>query len=156
MVEKEKKLPPIRDRALAYLARREHTPLELARKLQHAGYVEDEIRTTLDELSERGWLSSQRFAENYVTQKQAKYGSQKMAYELRQKGVDESIVQQILTETKETELKRAIEVWRRKYNSPPSNNFEMAKQIRFLQGRGFTPNIIRQIFNMVFSENHAA
>lgn len=144
MVEKEKKLPPIRDRALAYLARREHTPLELARKLQHAGYVEDEIRTTLDELSERGWLSSQRFAENYVTQKQAKYGSQKLTYELRQKGVDESVIKQTLDAVKETELERAREIWRKKFGVSPSDQKEKARHIRFLQSRGFSTDIIQK------------
>lgn len=138
MVEKEEKLPPIRDRALAYLARREHTPLELARKLQHAGYAEDEISTTLGELSERGWLSSKRFAENYVIHKQAKFGSQKLAYELRQKGVEELIVQQTLEAVKETELKRAREVWLKKFGEPPANQKEKARQIRFLQSRGFS------------------
>jgi regulatory protein len=138
VVEKEEKLPPIRDRALAYLARREHTPLELTRKLQHAGYAEDEIETTLGELSERGWLSSQRFAENYVIHNQAKFGSQKLAYELRQKGVEESIIQQTLGKAKESELERAREIWRKKFGVPPSNQKEKSQQIRFMQNRGFS------------------
>lgn len=138
MTEKEKKLPPVRDRVMGYLARREHTNLELTRKLQHAGYAEDEIKTTLGELSERGWLSSQRFAENYVSQKQTKFGSQKLAHELRQKGVEELIIQQALTEAKETELERASKVWRKKFGVPPANQKEKARQIRFLQSRGFS------------------
>ncbi len=134
---------PIRDKVLAYLARREHTPLELARKLQHGGYAKDEISTVLEEFSQRGWLSSQRFAENYVTHKQAKFGSQKLAYELRQKGVEESVVQQALEAAKETELERAREVWRKKYGVPPTTPAEKARQIRFLQSRGFDQTIIR-------------
>lgn len=136
---------PLRDKALAYLARREHTRLELARKLLHAGYAEEEINTVLDELSQRGWLSSKRFAENFVTQKQARFGSQKLAYELRQKGVEESIVQQTLAEAKETELERAREVWRRKFGHPPADQKEKARQVRFLQSRGFNADSIRRI-----------
>jgi len=146
VAEKEKKLPPIRDRAMSYLARRDHTPHELDRKLQHAGYEEDEIKTLINELSQRGWRSSQRFAENYVTQKQTRFGSQKLAYELRQKGVEESVVQQMLTVTKETELERARKIWRRKFSEPPANQKEKARQIRFLQHRGFTNETIKQIF----------
>ncbi len=145
-MEKEKKLPPVRDRAMSYLARREHTPLELARKLQRAGYEEDDIKTVLDELSKRGWLSSQRFAESYVTQKQTRFGCQKLAYELRQKGVEESIVQQALAETKETELERALAVWRKKFGVPPADKKETARQIRFLQSRGFSLEVTRKIF----------
>lgn len=130
---------------MAYLARREHTNLELARKLQHAGYAEDEIKAVLDELAERGWLSSQRFAENYVTQKQARFGNQKMAYELRQRGVEESVVLQALEAARETELERAREVWRKKFGVPPSDQKEKARQIRFMQGRGFSLGVIMQI-----------
>jgi regulatory protein len=141
-----KSLPPIRDKALAYLARREHTPNELARKLQHTGYEEEEIQSTIDELSQRGWLSSQRFAENYVTQKQAKFGSQKLAYELRQKGVEESVVQQTLETARETELERAREVWRKKFGVRPADQKEKARQIRFLQSRGFSLETTLKIF----------
>ena len=140
-----KVLPPIRDKALAYLARRDHTQHELTRKLLHAGYAEEEIKTALDELSQRGWLSSQRFAENYITQKQAKFGNQKLAYELLHKGVEESVVQQALAEAKETELERTREVWRKKFGTLPANQIEKARQIRFLQSRGFSSAIIRYI-----------
>ena len=143
-MQNDKPLPSIRDKALAYLARREHTPHELAGKLQHAGYAEDDIKTVVDELSQRGWLSSQRFAENYVTQKQARFGNQKLAYELRQRGVEESVVQQTLAEAKETELERAREVWRKKFGVLPSDQKEKARQIRFLQSRGFSLQVILQ------------
>jgi regulatory protein len=123
---------------MGYLARREHTPVELARKLQHAGYAEDEIRTVLEELSERGWLSSERFAAHYVTQKQAKFGSQKLAHELRQKGVEESVIQQTLETARESELERAREIWRKKFGKSPADQKEKARQIRFLQSRGFS------------------
>jgi regulatory protein len=143
-MQNDKPLPPIRDKALAYLARREHTPHELAGKLQHAGYAEDDIKTVVDELSQRGWLSSQRFAENFVSQKQTKFGNQKLAFELRQKGVEESVVQQTLAEAKETELERAREVWRKKFGILPSDQKEKARQIRFLQSRGFSLQVILQ------------
>lgn len=135
--------PPIRDKALAYLARREHTPLELASKLQHAGYEEEEIKLVLDELNKLGWLSTRRFAENYITHKQAKFGSQKLAYELRQKGVEESIIQQTLADTKETELERARMVWQKKFAAAPNSPAETARQVRFLQSRGFANETIR-------------
>ncbi len=144
-MQNDKPLPPIRDRALAYLARRDHTHLELTRKLLHAGYTEEEIKPALDELSQRGWLSSQRFAENYVTQKQARFGNQKLAYELRQKGVEESVVQKTLEEANETELERARDVWRKKFGVQPANQNEKARQFRFMQGRGFASETIRQI-----------
>ena len=149
---KDRKLTPIRDRALAYLARREHTRLELDRKLALAGYTEEDIEALLDELTQRGWLSNQRFAESYVQQKQQRFGPLKLAHELRGRGVDESTVQQALSTGKESELERAREVWKKRFGIPPANALEKAKQMRFLQGRGFSPNIIRCVVSHTASD----
>lgn len=142
-MQNDKPLPPIRDRAMFYLARREHTNQELSRKLLHAGYPGDEIKAVLEELNQRGWLSSQRFAENYVMQKQSKFGNQKLAYELRQKGVEESVIQEALAGAIETELERAGIVWQKKFVAAPNSPAETAQQVRFLQSRGFTNETIR-------------
>jgi regulatory protein len=148
----DKKLTPIRDRALAYLARREHTRLELAQKLDRAGYSETDIEPLLDDFSQRGWLSNQRFAESYVQQKQKRFGTVKLAHELRSRGVDESTVQQALITAKDAELERAREVWEKKFGARPANALEKAKQMRFLQGRGFSIELIRQILDMLQKE----
>jgi regulatory protein len=127
---------------MGYLARREHTNLELTRKLEHAGYAEDEIETILNEFSQRGWLSDQRFAEDFVNQKKSRFGILKLEYELRQHGVEETDIQRALELAQETELERALDIWRKKYDNLPANTSEKARQIRFLQGRGFSMNII--------------
>jgi regulatory protein len=46
---------------------------------------------------------------------------------------------------KESELESAREVWRRKFPEPPANANEKARQMRFLQGRGFSLDIIRKV-----------
>jgi regulatory protein len=144
--QSEKPLLPIRDRALACLARREHTHRELTRKLDRAGYEEEDIKALLDDFTQRGWLSNQRFAESYVQQKQQRFGTLKLAHELRSRGVDEPIAQPILKKTQETELERAREVWVKRFGGPPANTAEKAKQMRFLQGRGFSLRTIQQLF----------
>lgn len=140
-------LPPIRDRAIAYLAKRDHTRHELAGKLARAGYEADEIDALLAELSGRGWLSDQRFAENFVNLKQARYGSLRLAHELRQRGVAEEEIQRLLGRVGDTELDRAREVWRKKFGAPPANASERARQIRFLQSRGFSYEVSRRVLS---------
>ena len=135
----------LRAQALAHLARREHTRFELARKLRQAGHTEADIEPLLDELTQRGWLSDQRFAESYVQQKQQRFGALKLTHELRNRGVDESDIQRALSATAETELQRASEVWKKRFGDLPANPQEKARQMRFLQGRGYTPEIIRQV-----------
>lgn len=134
----------LRERALGYLARREHSRFELARKLAQAGFDETDISILLDEFEARNWLSDLRFAGSWVADHRAKAGSVKLAFELRQRGVDDRIIEAVLGEHRDSELERAREVWRKKFASPPANAAEKAKQMRFLQSRGFSSTVIRE------------
>ena len=134
----------LRERALGLLARREHSRAELTRKLETAGFAREEIALLLDAFEAKNWLSDRRFAESYVADHRAKAGSIKLAYDLRQRGVSESIVESVLSENRDTELARAREVWQKKFGAIPDGAEEKAKQIRFLQGRGFSSTIIRR------------
>ncbi len=136
----------LRERALRLLARREHSRFELARKLGQAGFVQHDIDPLLDEFEEKNWLSDRRFAESYVADHRARAGSVKLAYDLRQRGVPDSIIEASLNENRSSELARAREIWRKKFSLSPTGAAEKAKQLRFLQGRGFTMDVIRHVF----------
>ncbi len=137
--------PSLRDRALNLLARREHTRAELQRKL--APHTDDpqELVDLLDALAKRGWLSDARFAESLVHDKQAKFGSARLAHELRERGVSEAVIREQVAELRETELERARQVWQSKFGTMPQDAKERAKQMRFLQRRGFGLDVIGKI-----------
>lgn len=135
----------LRERALRLLARREHSRAELVRKLGQAGFVQDDIESLLDEFEGKKWLSDQRFAESYVADHRARAGSIKLAYDLRQRGVSEAIIESVLRENRNTELERAHQVWQKKFGSAPADSAAKARQIRFLQTRGFTLEAIQKI-----------
>ena len=137
----------LRERALRLLARREHSRFELARKLGQAGFAQHDIDALLDEFEGKNWLSDRRFAESYVADHRARAGSIKLAYDLRQRGVPDSIIEASLNEKRSSELARAREIWRKKFSLPPAGAAEKAKQLRFLQGRGFSVDIIRYVFD---------
>lgn len=142
-MQKEKKPPALREQALACLARREHSRAELERKLAQSGHAKEDIAALLDDFENRNWLSDRRYAESYVADHRARSGPVKLAYELRLRGVADSIIDAVLAETRDSELERAREIWRKKFGTPPENAQEKAKQIRFLQGRGFSLETIR-------------
>ncbi len=135
----------LRSRALGLLARREHSRAEMQRKL--APHTEDpqELIDLLDDFTRRGWLSDARFAEALVHDKQAKFGTSRLAYELRERGVEESIIRDQLIELKDTELERARQVWQSKFGVFPEDAKARAKQMRFLQSRGFSFDVIGKI-----------
>ena len=135
----------LRSRALGLLARREHSRTELQRKL--AAHVEDpqELADLLDDLSRRGWLSDERFAEALVQSKQAKFGVARLAYELRDRGVADSVIREQLADLKDSELERARQVWQSKFGVIPVDAKARAKQMRFLQSRGFSLDVIGKV-----------
>ena len=135
----------LRERALGLLARREHSRAELTRKLEQAGFFAADIRPLLDVFEEKKWLSDQRFAESYVADHRARAGRIKLAYDLRQRGVSDAIIDSVLGENRDSELERAREVWQKKFGSPPADAAEKARHIRFMHSRGFSPDIIRRV-----------
>lgn len=139
----------LRERALGYLARREHSRFELTRKLEQAGFDGSDVGALLDEFEARNWLSDRRFAESWVADHRAKAGSVKLAFDLRQRGVADAIIEAVLGETRDGELDRARDVWRKKFGTSPADATEKAKQMRFLQGRGFSSDVIRKTLSDV-------
>ena len=133
-----KQEPSLRARALRFLARREHSRAELARKLQpHAGEGED-VAAVLDELTRRGWLSDARFAEQSIRAKSRRFGPAKLAHDLRAKGVAEEEIDRAFRAAGEQGASDIARVWASRFDAPAADERERARQVRFLQGRGFT------------------
>lgn len=143
---REKKPPVLREQALAYLARREHSRAELSRKLEQAGHAPEDIAALLDDFEARNWLSDQRFAESYVADHRARSGPLKLAYELRQRGVADSIIETVLAETRGSELERARKIWVKKYGDSPVDGKIEPRQARFMLSRGFDLATVYQLF----------
>ena len=144
---REKPVLTLREQALRLLARREHSRAELTRKLLHsvqAGGGED-LEALMDELAARKLLSDERYAESRAHVLSKKYGASRVAYELRSKGVSAELVEQTSRAARETDLARARDIWRRKFREPATTRKERARQMRFLQARGFSFDIIRAV-----------
>jgi regulatory protein len=136
----------LQGRALKLLARREHTRAELARKLApHAGDPA-QIEALLDDFEKRGWLSERRVVEQVVHARRSRFGAKRIEHELIRKGVSEEAVAAAVPALKASELDAARDVWHRKFGSrPPRGAAERARQVRFLQGRGFDFDVIMKI-----------
>lgn len=140
--------PPasLRSRALKLLARREHSRVELERKLApHAGGDPAALEKLLDELTARGWLAETRVAEQIIHTRRRRFGSGRIRQELLAKGVSEEVVATVLPQLEESELDTARAVWRRKFKAPPATSAERARQVRFMQGRGFAMDTILKV-----------
>jgi regulatory protein len=139
----------VRSRALAILARREHTRLELARKL--AAFCADRalVEAILDELALRKLLSDERYAEARTAALARKFGAARIEHELRQKGVARPVAARALVDARASETERARRVWEKRFGTAPRDALERARQIRFLQSRGFSFDTIRAVLGRV-------
>ena len=129
--------PLLRARAMRFLARREHSRAELRRKLAPVVAAGEDLELLLDDLARRGWLSDARFAEISIRSKARRFGPLKLAHELRAKGVDEEAIAAGFRAAGADGASSLEGVWGSRFRAAPGNDREWARQVRFLQGRGF-------------------
>jgi regulatory protein len=130
---------------MRYLARREHSRAELRNKLFPHVLEGDDVEAVLNELEKRNWLSDVRAVEQMVNQRRQRFGTQRIAHELRQKGIADTLIDQALPELRTTEFETAREVWQKKFGVLPQDQNEKFKQARFLQSRGFSTEVIFKV-----------
>ena len=136
----------LRARALAHLARREHSRVELARKLAPHAIDSQEVADVLDALEQAGHLSSQRFVESLIRRRSAKYGLRRVEQELAEHKIAPDLKKPMLDALKESEFERAWLAWERRFGTPPADITERARQQRFLAARGFTGESVAAVF----------
>lgn len=136
----------LRARALRALARREHSRAELARKLAPFAESHEFLEVLLRELESRKLLSNHRFAEGRARVLSRKYGAAKIRHDLKSKGIPDEMARQASSVFDDLERARAILA--RKYRTPATTREERAKRARFLQGRGFSFDIIKKLSSL--------
>ena len=129
----------LRSRALAMLARREHSQFELRQKLAELGGESSIIDTILDEFSTQNWQNDRRFTEVFIRYSARKgQGALNIRQELKQRGItDKEMVEELLAEHDWFDL--AQQTRSKKFGEEfPTERKEQARQLRFLQYRGFS------------------
>ena len=133
----------LKARALRYLSLREHSRLELGRKLSRYAEEGDDVDALLDFLEKNNWLSQERFAESLIHRKAGRYGNSRVLAELQNHGVQGEALAELKSGLAESETARACEVWRRKFGKVALDAAERSKQMRFLLQRGFSQRAVR-------------
>ncbi|ABM62418.1 recombination regulator RecX [Halorhodospira halophila] len=135
----------VRDAALRLLARREHTRRELAQKLARRGHDPGYVHPVLEALAEEGLLDEGRFAEVFVRSRVERgQGPVRIAQELRQRGVADGVIDEVLEDAEVDWLAQARAVRERRFGAGvPADRREALRQAQFLQRRGFTADQVR-------------
>ena len=137
-------MPDLRIKALQLLTRRDHSRAELKARLAAEAESEAALEAVLDALQAEHLLSDHRFASQRVASRGARYGNARLQQELRRQGVTDDDIAAALPEAGD-ETERCRAVWQRKFGETPSSPQERAKQMRFLQYRGFSGEAIQRV-----------
>ncbi len=144
--------PPTREslhgHALAMLARREHSAGEIRKKLNDIGGDADLIEDVISQLQVRNLQSDVRFSESYVRSRAERgYGPRVIEMGLRDRGIDRESARLTLESSGYDWCEQAIDLRQRRFGADsPTAPKERARQLRFLQYRGFAGREISAAF----------
>lgn len=146
--------------AVTKLARREHSQQELKNKLL-VKFPDNirEIELVLAKLIEQGYQSDERYAEAYIrTRRNQGFGRLRICHELRNNGVAEDLFGPLLREPKQTPDTpltdvHVYRVWQKKFSAPPENLRDKQRQVRYLVYRGFAPDEIQRLFELMLEHS---
>ena len=105
----------LKGRALRYLSMREHSRLELGRKLARYAEEGDDVEALLDFLEKNNWLSQERFAESLINRRAARFGNSRVMAELQSHGVKGEALDDIKSSLPDSEMASASEVLQSKF-----------------------------------------
>jgi len=104
-----------------------------------------QVEAVLDELEQRGLLSDARAADALVHAKAARFGNRRLRQALQARALPADLIDSALQGTRDTELARALQVWQRRFGTPPADARERARQMRFLLARGFGADVAQRV-----------
>ena len=138
----------IYNKALDILSRREHSAHELKLKLHKKYEAISEIEEVITKLESNNLLNDFRFAETYARIRKRKgFGPNKIHYELKNKGIKESISNEIIS-AEDGWGDAALQAFKKKYKDGISEDTkERLKQKNFLHNRGFSFKEIESVFS---------
>jgi regulatory protein len=136
--------PSLKGRALRLLSQREHSRTELERKLAQHEEVPGELAKALDELQARDFINDGRAVDSVVNRRSGKLGNARIKQELAAKGLSGEAVAEAMADLKDSEPRRAQEVWQKKFGCAPQDPQARAQQMRFLLSRGFNAEVVRR------------
>lgn len=134
------------------LSLREHSCYELKHKLIEKGFSPDVVLAILTEMQDYDYVNDIRFCEVFCRLKFEKgYGSNKIQYELKLKGVESGLVCAELEKyPAEAWLEKAEQLLLKRFGCcAAANDFKVkAKQSRYLFNRGFSSEQINILFKL--------
>jgi regulatory protein len=143
---RDREPPTARATALRLLARRDYSRSELSHRLRSRGVSADDTEPLLDDFERLGYLSDTRYAQALVSQRAGRLGKRAIARDLHDKGIAADTAKDALaTLAPRDELADATALWARRFGTPPVDEREKGRQVRFLMARGYSISVALKV-----------
>ena len=144
----------IRIKIMDFLARREHTSKEIFQKMEKKVKLLNILREQIQKLIDEGLIDNKRFAEQYIHSRSSKgYGPLRIRQELIQKGVDETISQNLMGSQDWSYLAKSV-LEKKTGTCIPEERNDILKIKRFLNYRGFNHSHIEEAFSLIRNQEN--
>lgn len=139
-MSEEERLSEMRRAAMNWLSRRDYARGEMAGRLRRKFGEQSPVEPVLDWLQEKNFLNEQRFAEAFVRSRiERGQGEMRIRQEMSQRGLGDELIDQALDEADCDWFELARQVHQRRFRrGAGGDRKEKARQLRFLQYRGFS------------------
>lgn len=144
----------INEVAVAALSRREHSALEMRRKLMLKGFDEQEVESLIQNLIDNNLLSEERFTESYINMRKRRgYGPSRISQELRERGIKDEFFNSYLDKRSPEWHEVMRQQYHKKYGNQVAEDYaEKTKRAKYLQSRGFPLDWIFKLDSMEFDD----
>ncbi len=144
-----------KDKALSYafdyISKYFKTEKQLKDKLYEKGYMRPIVDYVMEKVKDYGYVDDERFAKAYIQTNSKKKGTKLLKYELKSKGVSESVLSEI--ETDEDTEKAACKAYAEKFFSKNEMSKENVRKLyQRLYSRGFSYDIVSDILDKIRNE----
>lgn len=153
---KNQELTFAKDYSLYLIGQSPRSRKQIVDKMKRKGYETDIINSTIEFLDEYGLIDDKEYAKNYINNRSNKYGSNKIRFDLRTKGINDDILEQAYEETDEVdEYENALELGRQRLRA--IDTADKAKAYRRLGGylgrRGYHMGIVKRVLSELLFSN---
>jgi regulatory protein len=140
-------------KAAKLLSRMLKTQYELKTYLVNKGYSLDVIDIVIDKLKSYNYINDTEYATAYINEKKQKNGKKKMYFELKRKGISDSILEKVLNKVTKEQEQQTIKRLAKKYINGKTLDVKLKKNLaNYLYLRGFDWDDYIDIINDLFGE----
>ncbi len=143
-----------KDTAFKYLGYKARSKYEVQQKLIQNEFSLEIVDRVIEILENYGYIDDKVYAKKFISEKinYKGYGKHRIKYELKLKKIDDSIIDELLLDTEDDELKKAITLTRKKIKNKNIDYKEKQKVVAYLQRRGYSYDIIKESIDIILNE----